>query len=263
MSVRLGLFYPNARTIHAISGAVAAKNLDVLDMKAHISVAQAAESIGLDYLFMADAWGFYGPHTTAIGVQNPILIAPILAASIIPITAHIRMITTIHTSWFDPFQIVRIGAALDNLSNGRWGMNLVSGSGFADQVLVGAPALSHDSRYGRASETVEIITQHWSTGKIDFDGEYFRFKGSVVGPDTVQQPRPLIVSAGASDAGRAFAGRYADYIFMPGRTPRDECIARVEDIRRIAVENNLNSAALVWLSHSRSGSRARSCFLAD
>lgn len=234
MSVRLGLFYPNAKAIHTISGIVAAKNPDVLDMGAHVAVAQTCERIGLDYLFLADAWGAYGPQTSSFGLQDPMLLPPILAAALIPVTEKIRLITTLHTSWFEPLQYVRIGGALDQLSSGRWGMNVVSGSGFADKIEGGAVALSHDARYARACEFVEIMTQAWSTGRVDFDGAHFRIHGALVGPPTVQAPRPFIVSAGASDAGREFAGRYADCIFMPGRTPREELQKRVADIRRIA-----------------------------
>ncbi len=250
MSLRLGLFYPNARTIHAISDAIAKENSDVMDMDTHVGVAQASEEIGLDYLFMADAWGYFGPNANRIGVQNPILFAPILAATLIPVTRKIRLITTVHTAWFDPVQFARIGAALDNLSNGRWGMNMVSGSGFADQMVAGASTLSHDARYELAAEFMEIVTQFWSTGQIDMEGKHFHVKGAIVGPRTVQQPRPLVVSAGASDAGREFAGHYADYIFMPGRTPKQECLDRVADIRRIANEAGRAGDAIKMQMHA-------------
>lgn len=250
MSLRLGLFYPNAQTIHAISGSIAAENPNVLDIKTHVAVAREAEDIGLDYLFMADAWGSYGPHNTQTKVQDPILIAPVVAAALMPVTEKIRFITTIHTSWFEPLQLARMGAALDNLSGGRWGMNMVTGTGFADPALVSAGEVDHDGRYQRAAEFMEIITQFWSTGKIDVQGKYFQMKGSIVGPRTVQQPRPLVVSAGASGAGRAFAGRYADYIFMPGRTPKEECLTRVDDIRRTAVEYGRSPDALKLQMHA-------------
>lgn len=250
MSLRLGLFYPNARTIHAVSGAASAQNPDVLDLASHIAVARAAEEIGLDYLFMADAWGSYGPTMTRIGLQDPMLIAPILAATLIPVTTKIRLITTLHTSWFDPLLIVRTGAALDCLSGGRWGVNLVSGTGFADPLLLTDGNLDHDARYVRASEAAEVMTQHWSRGRVDFAGTHFNRSGALVGPATMQQPRPLIVSAGASPAGCEFAGRYADYIFMPGRTPRDECLRRVNDIRAVAARCGRNAASIKMQMHA-------------
>lgn len=250
MSVRLGLFYPNARAIHTISARVAARNPNVLDMKTHIAVAQACEKIGLDYLFLADAWGAYGPQTSSFGLQDPMLLPPILAAALIPVTEKIRLITTVHTSWFDPLQYVRIGGTLDQLSGGRWGMNIVSGSGFAEKVEGGPAPLSHDARYERAREFVEVVTQAWSTGRVDIAGEHFSIRGAIVGPSTLQQPRPFLVSAGASGAGREFAGHYADCIFMPGRTPKEELEARVTEIRRVATQAGRPPGAIKVQMHA-------------
>lgn len=241
MSVRLGLFYPNARSVHALSGAIAASNPDVCDLDAHVAVAQAAEAVGFDYLFAMDAWGPFGPQSTAVEVMDPMLLAPVLAASLFSSTRHIRFITTVHTSWFHPLQLARLGGTLDTLSKGRWGMNVVSGDGFAGK-LQGAPSaeLDHDARYVRAAETIEILTQAWSNGCIDFDGEHFSIHGALVGPRTRQHPRPLVVGAGASDAGIQFAGRYADFVFMPGRTPLHECRRRMDAIRAVAGRNGRN-----------------------
>jgi len=251
MSLRLGLFYPNAASIHVMSAEVIARNPDVLAFDTHRQVARAAEEIGLDYLFLADAWGPYGPKSRQAGVQDPILLSPLLAMHLLASTERIRCITTIHTAWFHPLAIARLGGALDAMSNGRWGVNLVSGSGFAEGL---APdlfeGLDHDRRYEHAAETVEVLTRAWSGETIDFAGKHFRIKGQLVGPRPVQQLRPLIVSAGASDAGRQFAGRYADYIFMPGRTPLEEVVRRVGDIRRIGRECGRPADAIKLQMHA-------------
>jgi alkanesulfonate monooxygenase SsuD/methylene tetrahydromethanopterin reductase-like flavin-dependent oxidoreductase (luciferase family) len=249
--LRLGLFYPNAPSIHVLSGEVARHNPDVRDLATHIEVARAAEEAGFDYLFMADSWGRYGPADADPSGMSSMVIAPILAAALLPVTSHIRLITTIHTSWFHPLQLARMGAALDNLSGGRWGVNIVSGAGFADR-LVGADvaSLSHQQRYERAAEVVEIATQAWSRGTVDFHGQHFQLVGEVPGPTTRGGARPLIVSAGASPAGCAFAGRYADYVFMPGRTPLEECRARLADIRRVATAAHRDPATVKLQMHA-------------
>ena len=76
--MRIGLFHPNARSIHAMSPEVLARCADPLDIDAQVAMARAAEEVGLDYLFMADAWGRYGPRSTAMGLQDPILLPVIL-----------------------------------------------------------------------------------------------------------------------------------------------------------------------------------------
>ncbi len=251
MSIRLGYFYPNARSVHALSGAIAARNGDIGDLETHVAMARAAEEVGFDYLFMMDAWAPFGPESTAGEVMNPMLLAPILAAAMFSATRRIRFITTIHTSWFHPLQIARIGAALDTLSGGRWGMNVVSGDGFASKIE-GAPpnALDHDARYGRAAETVEILTQAWSTGRVDFAGEHFTIRGEITGPGTVQQPRPYLVGAGASSAGIGFSGRYADLVFIPGRTPLADCRRRLDAIRATASAHGRPAGSVAMQMHA-------------
>ncbi len=79
MSIRLGLFYPNTPCMQVKSRSIAAENPDLLDLDVHRQVAQAAETIGLDYVFLADHWGSRGPHSRHSGVMDPMLFAPVLA----------------------------------------------------------------------------------------------------------------------------------------------------------------------------------------
>lgn len=253
MTLRVGLFYPNAPSIHVMSAEVARQNPDVTDVRTHIGVAGAAEEIGLDYLFVADGWGGYGRRDPADGDAaagtGVNITAPIVCAALASVTSYIGLISTIHTSWYHPLLLGRVGAAIDNLSGGRWGVNIVSGSGFTDHLLGGPITdLGHDDRYERAAESVEIARQCWEGGRLDFHGRHFDLSGEIAGPATVTQP--LIVSAGASEAGRRFAGRYADYIFMPGRTPLDQCRQKVDDIRRIAAEAGRRPEAVQLQMHA-------------
>ncbi len=242
MTLRLGYFYPNASSIHAMSPDAIAKTPDLLDFRTHTALVQAAEGAGFDYVFMADGWGSLGKATRAAGYMDPILLSPLLGMHLLAATEKLRCITTIHTTWFHPLLIARMGGALDAMSKGRWGINIVAGSGFADGLDKRQfGTLTQPDRYDRAAETIEILLRAWADGDTNFSGNHFDMEGRLVGPRPVQSPRPLIVSAGASDAGREFAGRYADYVFMPGRTPPDELKKRIADIRRVAVENGRNA----------------------
>ena len=235
MSIRLGIFYPNARSIHVCAPKVVAENPDLFDYDVHRDLAQTAESVGFDYAFMADGWGSFGPAAYAGEYYDPIILSPLLAMHLLSATKRLRCISTVHTSFFHPLLIARIGGALDALSKGRWGINIVTGSGFGENLDKKAfGSMSSAQRYDRAAETMEILFKAWNNEKIELDGTYFQVDGRLVGPPASM--KPLIVSAGASDAGRQFAGKYADYIFMPGRTPREELVKRYADIKRIASE---------------------------
>ncbi|MDD9907715.1 MAG: hypothetical protein OXT06_29420 [Rhodospirillaceae bacterium] len=59
MSLRIGLFYPNSSSMHALSTEVVRQSPDLLDMQSHIECAQVSEAVGTDYLFMAEVWSPY------------------------------------------------------------------------------------------------------------------------------------------------------------------------------------------------------------
>jgi FMNH2-dependent dimethyl sulfone monooxygenase len=251
MSLRVGLFYPNSKSVHTMSPAATAKVPDLLSYETHNALARAAEDAGYDYAFMADGWGSMGPRSRDMGYMDPALLTPMLANTILSATKHLRCITTIHTTWFHPLLVARIGGMLDAMSGGRWGINIVTGAGFGetlDRELFGN--LNSEQRYDRAAEVMQVLKTVWSQdGEIKHKGKYFDLDGWLVGPHPVQKPLPLIVSAGASDAGREFAGHYADYIFMPGRTPLEELQKRFGDIKRVAVSHGRPADAVKLQMH--------------
>jgi len=191
---------------------------NVLDLKNHIEFAQTAEEIGIEYLFMAEGYDPGGPLVRAASVFDPWLYNPIIAAMLIPATKRIGLVTTMHFSYFAPIVIARLGANLDAMSGGRWGINMVTGPSNAPG-LVPEPmrSLSHDARYDYATEAMDVILKLWRGEHVDYHGKYIELKGQLIDPLPVQQP-PGIVSAGHSGAGRSFAAKFADYLFTTGGT---------------------------------------------
>ncbi|MGE0223539.1 MAG: LLM class flavin-dependent oxidoreductase [Acetobacteraceae bacterium] len=247
-SLRVGLFHPNAN-VHFGSKLSVERNPDLCDPATHTSLAAACEAAGFDYLFMADSWQAYGEEAGRIGWRDPYLFSPIVAGVIAAATQRIGIITTIHSSLFHPVQIARMGGTLDALSRGRWGLNVVTSTSSAAGLIDNDFAqLDHDARYDAAHEAMDVLRALWAGRPIDHRGRYFTVKGQVVGPHAVQRPMPLIVSAGASPAGRRFAARHADYIFMPGRTPRETVVATMDDINTMAAEDGRHVRLQVHVS---------------
>lgn len=228
--LRVGLFHPNAN-VHFGSPLAIERNPDLCDPASHVSLATACEAAGFDYLFMADSWRAYGEEAGRIGWRDPYLFSPIVAGVIAAATRHIGLITTIHTSLFHPVQIARMGGTLDALSKGRWGLNVVTSTSSAEGLIDNDfGRLDHDERYDAAHEAMDVLRALWTGRPVDHAGRYFTVRGQVVGPHAVQRPMPMIVSAGASPAGRRFAATHADAIFMPGRTPPETIRAAMDDI---------------------------------
>lgn len=216
--MRLGLFWPSSKTMHWTSKAVADRNPDVLDLDVHVEIAKVIEGLGLDYAFLADRYSPYTPDSTRVGHQDPVVLAYLWGAAIAAHTEHIGIITTIHTSYLHPAHIARIGANLDVLSKGRWGMNIVTGFTANEQQLFGHEGLTdHTARYTLADETLSAVKELWRADEdIEFSGQSLAFKGHLSGPRPVQDPWPLLVNAGASPSGQDFAVRHCDYVFTVG-----------------------------------------------
>jgi FMNH2-dependent dimethyl sulfone monooxygenase len=167
-----------------------------------------------------------------------------MSSLLIGVTEDIPIVTTMHHAWLHPLQIARFGADLQAMSGGRWGLNCVAGAGFAPDLLNSwAPQPGHDKQYAAASESMEIVLQAWrNDGEVDFEGEYFRAKGRLVGPSPGEGNLPLIVSAGSSPAGCEFAGRYASAVFIPGGAEPPQIADRCERIRSAANEAGRDDA---------------------
>src|SRR6187551_2993895 len=149
-------------------------------------------------------------------------------------TEHIGLVATASTTFDEPFHIARRFASLDHLSNGRAGWNIVTTSNPDAALNFGLDEhMEHGERYHRAREFYDVVTGLWDSWADDafirdvdngvyFDpakmhvlghnGEYL----SVRGPLNIARPVqgwPVIVQAGASDAGRRLAAETAEAVF--------------------------------------------------
>ncbi len=153
-------------------------------------------------------------------------------------TRHIGLVATASTTFEEPFHIARRFASLDHLSHGRAGWNIVTTSNPDAARNFGLEDhMEHDQRYVRAREFHGVVTGLWDSWADDafvrdaqsgrfFDPErlhVLNHKGpyfSVRGPLHIARPVqgwPVIVQAGASEAGRQLAAETAEVVFSaPG-----------------------------------------------
>jgi alkanesulfonate monooxygenase len=150
------------------------------------------------------------------------------------VTERLGLIATASTTFEAPYHIARRFASLDHLSSGRAGWNVVTTSNPDAALNFGMDEhMDHGERYDRAREFVDVVTGLWDSFADDafvrdaasgifFDPDklhVLNHKGpylSVRGPLNVARPIqgwPVIVQAGASDAGRQLAAETAEVIF--------------------------------------------------
>ncbi len=151
------------------------------------------------------------------------------------VTTHLGLGATFSTTYFEPFHVARSFATLDHMLSGRAAWNVVTSLNDSEAHNMGAVAhLPHDERYDRADEFLEVTLGHWDSwaddailadrstgvfadptkvGRLDHEGKWFRSRGPFTVPRT-PQGRPVLVQAGQSGRGQAFAARWAELVFV-------------------------------------------------
>src|SRR5215472_1043483 len=101
-----------------------------------------------------------------------------------------------------------------HIGEGRFGLNVVCGWNEGEFEMFGATLRDHEARYEYAQEWLDIVKLAWSPHQdFDFDGRFFQLKGVRAKPKPYGGTRPLIMNAGASATGQAFAIRNCDALF--------------------------------------------------
>ncbi|MET1027097.1 MAG: LLM class flavin-dependent oxidoreductase [Dongiaceae bacterium] len=198
--------------------------------------AQTLERGRFDAFFMADHLAVLNmpmkalKRSATVTSFDPLTLLPALATA----TEHLGLIATASTTYNEPYHIARKFASLDHISGGRAGWNLVTSGNPHEAMNFGLEEhVEHDARYRRAREFFDVVTGLWDSWADDAfirdveSGTYFdpeklhvlNHKGahlSVRGPLNIARPIqgwPVIVQAGASEAGRQIAAETAEVIF--------------------------------------------------
>ncbi|MFJ3046753.1 LLM class flavin-dependent oxidoreductase [Herbaspirillum chlorophenolicum] len=222
----------------------------------YVSLARQAEDAKFDAIFISDSVGVRNRNLPSLSRTaradqfEPLTLLSALAA----VTERIGLIATASTSFNEPYNVARKFASLDQISGGRAGWNLVTSSGDGEAENFNLDQhIDHAQRYERAAEFHQVVTGLWDSWEDDAfvrdknSGLYFHpeklhvlnHKGkhfSVRGPLNVSrspQGQPVIVQAGASEAGRDLAARTAEVVFVAHQT-FDEANGFYADIKHRA-----------------------------
>ena len=198
--------------------------------------AQTLEQAKFDAFFMADHMAVLNMPLEALKRSHTVTsFEPFtLLSALSQVTERIGLVATGSTTFDAPYHIARRFASLDHLSGGRAGWNIVTTSNPDAALNFGLDEhVEHDERYRRAREFYDVVTGLWDSWADDAfvrnvdEGIYFDpgkmhvldHKGehlSVRGPLNIARPIqgwPVIVQAGASDAGRQLAAETAEAVF--------------------------------------------------
>lgn len=193
-----------------------------------VDMARSMERAGFDYIMLEDHVVLSDDPNHYEPRLDPIPVAATLAAA----TERLGIITTLSTSFYQPFALARLTSTIDHLSRGRAGWNMVTSTEDTAARAYGQDRQPpHDERYDRADDFLEITESLWAgwaadaivreeSGRYvdpdkvvvaDLEGRYHRSRSPLNVPRS-PQGRPVLCQAGSSPRGRDFAAKHADTI---------------------------------------------------
>jgi len=214
-------------------GATPDANFNFSALKRYI---QTLEKAKFDAFFMADHLAVLNMPVNALKRSHTVTsFEPFtLLSALAAVTDRIGLMATASTTYDEPYHIARRFASLDHISGGRAGWNIVTTANPDAALNFGLEEdVDHDERYVRAREFYDVVTGLWDSFADDAfvrdvdAGVYFdparmhvlNHKGkhlSVRGPLNIARPVqgwPVIIQAGASEAGRQLAAETAEVVF--------------------------------------------------
>jgi len=191
-------------------------------------LAQAAEEVGFDYTLVAAR--FILTHGKSDHLE-----ALSTTAALAPVTKRLKLIAAVHPGLWHPGVVAKMGSTIDFISQGRFGINIVSGWFRREFHTYGEPWLDHDERYRRSEEFIQVLQGMWTQDDFSFTGDFYRIHEAWLRPQTIAQPYPEIFQGGNSKAARSMAARYSDWYFMNGNTV-DGVREQIDEITAMARE---------------------------
>jgi alkanesulfonate monooxygenase SsuD/methylene tetrahydromethanopterin reductase-like flavin-dependent oxidoreductase (luciferase family) len=197
----------------------------------NLRLAKLAEAGGFECLVPVARWKGFGG---ASDVNATSLETITWSCGLLAQTRHMTVFGTIHVPMIHPIVAAKQIATADHVGHGRFGLNMVCGWNQDEFEMFGVAPDEHDDRYARGEEWWTILKTLWSGGAAaNFDGAYYKLKALQGSPAPFGNRFPVVMNAGASPAGRAFAIRNSDLHFDYCRSPQDSA-ARIQETKALA-----------------------------
>ncbi|OCT50571.1 Alkanesulfonate monooxygenase [Cladophialophora carrionii] len=196
------------------------------DLESNVRYARTAEDVGFEYAlsqirFMAG----YGAEFQ----HEPVS----FSQAILHQTKRIKLIVALLPGPWNPTVAAKQIASIDNYTNGRVAVNVVSGWFKLEFTSIGQWWLDHSERYRRSKEFIQCLRGIWTQDKFNFTGDFYQFHDYTLQPKPLKwegRPHPEIFQGGNSVDARENAATVSDYYFMNGNT-LEGFIEQIEDVK--------------------------------
>lgn len=175
----------------------------------------------------ADRLGYEGVLTpTGTWCEDAWLTASALLAE----TERLKFLVAFRPGLVPPTLAAQQAATLQRFSDGRVLLNIVSGGDDSEQRRFG-DWLSHDERYARTGEFLDIVRATWTQESVDYTGRYYTVADARVSepPD----PLPEIYFGGSSPAALPIAAQHVD-VYLTWGEPPQAAAEKIAKVRALA-----------------------------
>jgi FMNH2-dependent dimethyl sulfone monooxygenase len=178
----------------------------------NLQIAQDAEEAGLEFLLPLGNWSGLRGYPAESDDEGGSYETLTWASGLLAATKRIAIFGTVHVAYIHPVFAAKQCVTAHHIGRGRFGLNVVSGN--HNPGMYGIKPLDHDAAYDYTEEWVTIVKRIWSEkAPFDYSGKYFNLKDVFLKPKPYGDKAPMLISAGHSHRGRAFAMEHADSLF--------------------------------------------------
>jgi alkanesulfonate monooxygenase len=153
------------------------------------------------------------------------------SAALAAVTERIEIITAIKPYLYHPVVLAKQALQIEEISGGRFGINLVNAWYKPELQRAGIGFPEHDARYAYGREWITIVRELLGGARTYYAGEHFTVEGYQLRPLSRHRERPLIYIGGESEPARALAAETGDIWFINGQ-PIADVAALIDDLRR-------------------------------
>lgn len=196
-----------------------------------VKIAKRAEEIGFEAMVPVARYKGMGGESNFNGENYE---THTWAAGLAEATEKIMVFSTIHVPAKHPVVAAKESVTVDHISNGRFGLNVTMGWYPAEIGMFGGEQRPHAERYEYGHEWTEVLKMLWTEeGEFEYKGKYFDLERLEAEPKPIQDPYPVMVNAGNSEAGLDFCAKHCDYNFIAFRD-FDEAKETSARVRKLA-----------------------------
>ena len=164
------------------------------------------------------------------GIEEPALDAWSLTAAVAAVTSKLQILAAIRPGFYNPALLAKAAATVDEISQGRLALNIVSAWWAEEARQYGGIFTEHDERYARTEEFIDVLKGLWTQTPFTYKGRYYQYEDTYLSPKPLNHHIPLY-AGGESEAGRQSIAKTCDSYVMHGGTV-EEIAEKIRDMNR-------------------------------